>query len=186
MGVMSDAKPEGIRPKDTGSGMTPSQRYLFDLTGFLHVRGAVRGAELEAAQAAIDRLIATPRHEREAAGFTHQADGNYPPEEPIVRYEHAYAFDRVLEKIAMHPAIWPAVKECTAGQPRLSSGSLQVQYSSEEPWRGTADNPGGFHCVKEHSEWRCRYEVGRDRQIVCYPIIVFFCALPYCRPPSPA
>ena len=181
---MSDAKPEGIRPKDTGSGMTPSQRYLFDLTGFLHVRGAVRGAELEAAQAAIDRLIATPRHEREAAGFTHQADGNYPPEEPIVRYEHAYAFDRVLERIAMHPAIWPAVKECTAGQPRLSSGSLQVQYSSEEPWRGTADNPGGFHCVKEHSEWRCRYEVGRDRQIVCYPIIVFFCA-PTCLPPAP-
>ena len=98
---MSDAKPEGIRPKDTGSGMTPSQRYLFDLTGFLHIRG-VRGAELEAAQAAIEKLIATPRHEREAAGFTHQADGNYPPEEPIVRYEHAYAFDRVLERIAMH------------------------------------------------------------------------------------
>eukprot|EP01050_Picozoa_sp_SAG11_P032206 SAG11_NODE_10357_length_837_cov_1.306233_2_plen_107_part_00 len=76
---MSDAKPEGLRPKDTGSGMTPSQRYLFDLTGFLHIRGAVSGAELEAAQTAIERLIATPRHEREAAGFTHQADGNYPP-----------------------------------------------------------------------------------------------------------
>eukprot|EP01050_Picozoa_sp_SAG11_P032205 SAG11_NODE_10357_length_837_cov_1.306233_1_plen_46_part_10 len=34
-----------------------------------------------------------------------------------------------------------AVKECTAGQPRLRSGSLQVQYSSEKPWRGTRDNP---------------------------------------------
>jgi hypothetical protein len=107
--------------------MTPSQRYLFDLTGFLHIRGAVRGAELRAAQAAIERLVATPRHEREAAGFTHQADGNYPPDGPVARFEHAYAFDRALERVAMHPAIWPAVKECTAGQPRLTSGSLQVR-----------------------------------------------------------
>jgi hypothetical protein len=56
------------------------------------------------------------------------------------------------------------------------SPGAKVQRSSAEPWRGNRDSPGGFHCVREHSEWRCRYEVGRDRQIVCYPIIVFFCA----------
>ena len=36
------------------SGVTPMQRYLFDLTGYLHLKGAVNGAALESAQAAAE------------------------------------------------------------------------------------------------------------------------------------
>ena len=28
--------------------MTPEQRYLFDVTGYLHIKGAVRGLAVEA------------------------------------------------------------------------------------------------------------------------------------------
>ena len=30
--------------------MTPEQRYLFDVTGYLHIEGAVKGAALKEAQ----------------------------------------------------------------------------------------------------------------------------------------
>ena len=34
--------------------MTPEQRYLFDITGYLHIEGALTGSDLEQAQAAAD------------------------------------------------------------------------------------------------------------------------------------
>ena len=37
--------------------MTPEQRYLFDIQGFLHLEGALSAAELSAAQDAFGRLI---------------------------------------------------------------------------------------------------------------------------------
>ena len=37
--------------------MTPEQRYLFDVTGYLHIKGAVKGEALKAAQSAVDRYI---------------------------------------------------------------------------------------------------------------------------------
>jgi len=40
--------------------MTPEQRYLFDVTGYLHIEGAVKGDALKAAQEAVDRYIHTP------------------------------------------------------------------------------------------------------------------------------
>ena len=43
--------------------MTPEQRYFFDLTGYLHLKGVVQGAELKAAQDAAQRYIDTPPEE---------------------------------------------------------------------------------------------------------------------------
>ena len=37
--------------------MTPEQRYLFDVTGYLHIKGAVKGDILKEAQEAVDRYI---------------------------------------------------------------------------------------------------------------------------------
>ena len=36
-------------------GMTPEQRYFFDLTGYLHLEGVLQGAQLAAAQEAAQR-----------------------------------------------------------------------------------------------------------------------------------
>ncbi len=40
--------------------MTPKQRYLFDLSSYLHLKNVLADDELREAQAAIDRLLATP------------------------------------------------------------------------------------------------------------------------------
>ena len=37
--------------------MTPDQRYFFDTTGYLHLEGVLRGAELNAAQNAVRRYV---------------------------------------------------------------------------------------------------------------------------------
>ena len=45
----------------------------------------------------------------------------------LIRYERGFAFDRSLETVTMNPVIWPLIKECTADQPRLVSGTLSFQ-----------------------------------------------------------
>jgi hypothetical protein len=93
---------------------------------------------------------------------------------------HGFAFDRVLEALTMHPAIWPLVKEFTANQPRLVSGTLSFQV--HDPKRTPPDspntNPAGLHCAREGRAWGTRYEVGSDSQgegkIFCAPLVVFF------------
>ena len=43
--------------------MTPEQRYLFDVTGYLHLKNALTDEELKAAQAAANEYINTPTEE---------------------------------------------------------------------------------------------------------------------------
>ena len=40
--------------------MTPEQRYLFDVTGYLHLKNVMSEEELRAAQAAAEEYINTP------------------------------------------------------------------------------------------------------------------------------
>ena len=40
--------------------MTPEQRYLFDINGYLHIPNVLSDSELVAARAAVDRYITTP------------------------------------------------------------------------------------------------------------------------------
>ena len=49
--------------------MTPEQHYLFDVTGYLHIKNAVTGDALKEAQDAVDRYIHMPLDER-PEGFT--------------------------------------------------------------------------------------------------------------------
>ena len=92
-----------------------------------------------------------------------------------------------LESITMHEAIWPLVKEMTANQPRLVSGTLS--YQQHDPDRTGPEvenlNPGGLHCAREGRAWGTRYAVASDQQgaqgnqdgegkIFCAPLVVFF------------
>ena len=40
--------------------MTPEQRYLFDVTGYLHLENVLTGDTLKETQEAIDRYVQTP------------------------------------------------------------------------------------------------------------------------------
>ena len=154
--------------------MTPEQRYLFDVTGYLHVEGAVTGDALEQAQEAADRYIFCPPDERPPGFQTRPREmkvedlGNL----PLIRYEHGFAFDRALEAVTMHPALWPLVKECTANKPRLVSGTLSFQShdANREP---VEQNPGGLHCARDGRYWLTRYQV-KDGRIFCNDLVCFF------------
>ena len=67
--------------------MTPEQRYLFDVTGYLHIEGAVKGDALKATQEAVDRYIHTPLDER-PEGFTTRPRDLAPGKGG--RYEHGF------------------------------------------------------------------------------------------------
>ena len=83
--------------------MTPLQRYLFDTTGYLHIRNALDVAELRRAQDAAHRYV------------------NAPPEE--IPFEpndfQSLAYDKALENLTIHPATWPIIKGLTGDKPRL-------------------------------------------------------------------
>lgn len=101
--------------------MTPEQRYQLDTFGFLHIKGALSAEELHAAQVSSGRYITAAMTQRDALppGFRQDPkDGR--------RFENGFAFDRSLERLVTHRAIWPIVVELTGGRPHFSSGTLQV------------------------------------------------------------
>ena len=100
--------------------MTPEQRYFFDLTGYLHLKGVLQGAELKAAQDAAQRYIDTPPEEV-PAGLEINLE-----REHFNWYINAFAFDKTLEALTLHRKTWPILKELTDDRPRLTSGNLMV------------------------------------------------------------
>ena len=154
--------------------MTPEQRYLFDITGYLHIKGAVTGKDLEKVQEAATRYIYCPPDERPPGFVTKPPDlpveglGN----RPQVGYQHGFAFDKSLETLTMHPAIWPIIKELTADMPRFVSGNMG--YQQYDPDRQQVEkNPAGLHCAREGRYWYTRYQV-KDGRIFCNDLVFFF------------
>lgn len=136
--------------------MTPEQRYLFDLNGYLHLRNALSKDELKAAREAAERYVTTPEKDL-PEGFS--KDGN--------RHVHGFAFDKTLERLALHPSIWPIVKEITKGRPRLASGTLQVNIPDR------IDEALHLHCARDDYGWDAiRYEV-RNGHIFCDHTVFF-------------
>ena len=107
--------------------MTPEQQYLFDVTGYLHIEGALTGADLEKAQAAADQYIYSdpaqypPGFRTRPRDLTAEQAGNL----PLIRYENGFAYDRSLEAMTMSPATGPIIKEFTDNKPRLVSGTFK-------------------------------------------------------------
>ena len=97
--------------------MTPEQRYLFDVTGYLHLENALNAAELRAAQDAAERYINTPPEEL-PPGFQVGGKG----------YANGFAFDKALEALTMHPVRWPIIKELTSNRPQLHRGTMMVDH----------------------------------------------------------
>ncbi|MBS12323.1 MAG: hypothetical protein CME19_12055 [Gemmatimonadetes bacterium] len=136
--------------------MTEEQRYLLDLWGYLHIKGAFGGKELEDAQAAAERYVHS-EPENLPDGFA--VDGK--------RHVHGFAFDKSLERLATHPSIWPFIKEITKGRPRLTSGTLQIDRPIPE------NEPLRFHCARDDYGWDAmRWDV-RDGRIFCNHMVAF-------------
>ena len=144
--------------------MTPDQRYFFDLTGYLHLEGVLQGEELQKAQEAAQRYIDTPP-DQVPDGFEINLE-----REHFNWYLHAFAFDKALEALTMHPVTWPIIKELLDEQPRLIGGHMMVDFHGKpfHPLHAghekslTAEVPG----------WR-RYQVHNGR-ISCNDLVFFF------------
>ena len=74
--------------------MTPEQRYLFDVTGYLHLENVMTDEELKAAQEAANEYINTPTEEL-PPGFN-SSEKNLP---------NGFAFAKPLEALTMHRSI---------------------------------------------------------------------------------
>lgn len=138
--------------------MTREQRYLFDLNGYLHLKGALSEEELSSARAAVESYLRTPEEEL-PEGFGSK-NGRI--------FENAFAWDKSLESLVFHPSFWPIVKEFTRGKPRLMRGSMLVNMPFDDEVHA-----GRFHCAREDFGWfSTRYEC-RDGKIFCDDFVIF-------------
>lgn len=136
--------------------MTPTQRYLFDLQGYLHIPAVLSDEELAAGRAAIDRYMSTPDEEL-PEGFSRSADGK--------NYENGFAFDRALESIVVHPKLWPIIREFTHDKPAFTRGTLLVDTHEQTPLN--------LHCAREDYGWQStRYDT-REGRIFCDDFVIF-------------
>jgi len=141
--------------------MTPEQRYLFDLTGYLHLRNVMSEAELRPAQAAAARYI-DMAPEDWPEGFSADLERS-----DLTPYNHGFAFDKSLEVLTRHPVTWPLLMELTDRRPRFNGGTLGLNHHRHR-----------FHPL--HAGWRPtrrpdtrRYYVGDDR-VRCTDFVFFF------------
>jgi hypothetical protein len=101
--------------------MTPLQRYLFDTTGYLHIKNPLTSDELANAQDAVCRYIDA------SADKIPFGPGDFLP---------FLVFDKALENPALHPSIWPIITELTGGKPRmLPSSHLKITTHKDAPLR---------------------------------------------------
>ena len=75
--------------------MNDTEKYLFDLTGYLKIPGVLRGADLDHAQDTAQRYIDTPRSEV-PDGFEINLE-----REHFDWYHHAFAFDKALNNFVL-------------------------------------------------------------------------------------
>ena len=76
--------------------MTPKQKYLFDVTGYLHLKNVLSPEELQNAQEAIERCRQTPPDQL-PPGINRQGEG----------FSYGFSFDKALEALTLHPVTWP-------------------------------------------------------------------------------
>jgi len=136
--------------------MTDEQRYLFDVRGYLHLKGALNTGEVRAARAAAERYMHTP-FEQMPPGFA--IEGRL--------HKHGFAFAPELQALTLHPSFWPIVRELTNDKPRLVSGTLQVSRCD------LLDEATRLHCAREDWGWESSRFECRDGRIFTDHIVVF-------------
>lgn len=138
--------------------MTEEQRYLFDLSGYLHLKNVLSQDELYLASEAVNRYIGSSPED---------LPPHFGQSENLKGFAHGFAFDRALEKLVFLPAVWPIVLELTNGKPMLASGTLMV----DDPNGHT--EAGKLHCARDDYGFEsARYEV-RHGRIYCDDFVVF-------------
>ena len=137
--------------------MTPEQRYLFDVQGFLLLSGALSDDEVASARTAAEKYS---RSESLPIGFSVEG----------LLHKHGFAFDPSLQSLTMHPSYWPIILELTNGKPRLVSGTLQISRHDLQ------DEATRLHCAREDWGWdSSRYQVKQGRiftdHVVIFPYL---------------
>ena len=93
--------------------MTPEQRYLLDLNGYLHLQNVLSPRELAACRAAADRHIdlclAVSSGDADPAVIENFGNGAKPGEDGGNGYGNGYAWEKSLEQLLFHPRLWPIV-----------------------------------------------------------------------------
>ena len=143
--------------------MTKKQRYLFDITGYLHLKNVLTSEKLRAAQEAVNRYINTPVDQMpDGFGFTGL-------------YQNGFAFDKCLETLTLHSVTWPIIKELLADKPRFVRGSLKCDtHGNWQQVEKSVSNPGGLHCARDdYGRYSTRYET-KDGRIYCDDLVAFF------------
>ncbi len=123
--------------------MTPEQRYQFDTLGYLHLKNVLTLKELGRAQEAAGRYINTPP-EKLPVGFNFRNLAQHK------HYLRAFAFDRALEHLTMHPSVWPTIKEFTGNKPCLARANLICDTHEHDPLH-LHNGPGQTMVLGVHS-----------------------------------
>jgi ectoine hydroxylase-related dioxygenase (phytanoyl-CoA dioxygenase family) len=154
--------------------MTPEQRYLLDLQGFLVVEDALSTEELHAARDAMDRLAGgifgtgppLPDDWYEGCRKEHTRDLGIHGKDFEGHFKWAWAFDKALERLAVHPAIWPIILELTQGRPQLSGPGERVGVAifDDVHTQGDAGRFGRKRDGGTQANWHCTAEGGADSQ----------------------
>lgn len=132
--------------------MTPEQRYLLDLNGYLHLRGVLCPRELSACRASADRHISLCEQVSKGRaaslpeGFGNGATLGNPGGKG---YSNGYAFEKPLEQLVFHRHLWPIILELTDGKPGLSTGTMIVDDVSLGPKH---QDGSWLHCAREDVE----------------------------------
>lgn len=135
--------------------MTPRERYLFDLRGYLHLENVLAPQELSDAQMAIERLVQSPP-DALPPGIQRGGEG----------FSNGFSADKSLEALTLHPRTWPLIKELTGNKPRFNRGSLVVNTHENREMTP-------LHCAREGFRWTRRYAV-KNGEIYTNDIVVFF------------
>ena len=136
--------------------MTPKQKYLFDLTGYLHLKNSLSEAELRDTQDAVQRLLQTPSDQL-PQGIQGNGEG----------FSNGFSFDKSLEALTLHPVTWPIIKALTDDKPRFNRGSLVI--NTHETQQITP-----MHCAREDCGWQTRRYAVKEGQVYTNDIIAFF------------
>ena len=143
--------------------MTPEQRYLFDVSGYLHLKGVLTGKELQHCQQRAETCIHTPV-DKLPAGMSSSYPGT---ETGVGGIGSGFSFDKPLEQLLFQPTTWPIIKELTNSKPRFDRGTLAVNTHIT-----TQMTP--LHCAREDFGWQStRYEYKNGR-IFCDTFVIFF------------
>ncbi|MDD9986694.1 MAG: phytanoyl-CoA dioxygenase family protein [Spirochaetaceae bacterium] len=134
--------------------MTNEQRYLFDLKGYLTVRGALPADLVQALNVELDLIDAMSTEAANAAGAIRQTRGDRDPYGNLEYTSHLLPYGGIFESLIDVPATVPLIEEMIGGPTRLDA----MHFMSRTSGRGSVLHHG-YAELLAYSE----YALNRDR-----------------------